>query len=765
MATRRARRRVSKNSDPKRAGQKPWTVMLYMAASKDEQTEAAAIRDLEELEKIGTTKEVNVLVQIDRKWPGYSERYVVRKGGSELRGSFPDAAALKRFFDTDAPEQLGEFYTANTEVLRKLLGVKDAGELRKCFCDKNPDVLHEAFSTGNPIVLQEFVRWARAEFPADHYLLVMWGHAFGLGFGRDHGDPLAMPELATALDTSALHVPNGRKAVDIIGANACAMSYAEAAYQLKDAADFVVAPEIAMPFAGWPYEAILSEIVGKPRISAEELGKKIIELFMASFKNAFEPRSVALTLLNLKKAGDLAPHLKAVTDALRPVIKRNRVRDQIANAFLDTAHGEVRPLIDLFDLCERLMEIDGTDAPGVATAARELRTFLNRKNGLIVEPKPELAAELEGLRGLGIFAPSVTGAVDLTRLELSKESYQELSLVKKTGWGDVVYEGLKDALEPVNKAVADFVSATGAVTREDRMGVAQLLLSIHRSFARLESTVTDSQHTVLGLLNGNGGIKPLGAKGEKATRQSQTESGRVYGPPYLRLANGSAQQTYSRVAATSDAPANDRLLKAVMPLANIEDALARVEKTTKRVLTDSRLGLGATPPKPDLGATPPKPDLGATPPKPDLGATPPKPDLGATPPKPDLGLLSVSMLTGFDNGASTLVTGLFGQVVWSLQLLEQAVGKLEGVVQLVLTSPTNGMNGSMPDDYQRRLEEQLKGSFREVTDVAINAKLTLGAVLRHPSQGIGPTSQSGLGAERQQLAMLGGLSSRNLSLL
>ena len=59
----------------------------------------------------------------------------------------------------------------------------------------------------------------------------------------------------------------------------------------------------------------------------------------------------------------------------------------------------------------------------------------------------------------------------------------------------------------------------------------------------------------------------------------------------------------------------------------------------------------------------------------------------------------------------------------------------------------------------------MEGAFRELTDAAVNAKLTLGAVLQHPSQGLGPT-QGGLGGpERQQIAMVGGLSSRNLRLL
>jgi hypothetical protein len=577
-----------------------------------------------------------------------------------------------------------------------------------------------------------------------------------------------MPELAVALNASDMNVQDGRKTVDIVGANACAMSYAEAAFELRNVADFVVAPEIAMPFAGWPYEAILKEIEASPGISPEQLGTKIIELFIDSFKNAFDRRSVALTLLNLKTAGELKPLLSAVTDALKGVIERNGVRDLIANAFLDTAHGDVRPLIDLFDLCDRLMEVGGPDTANVAAAAANLRTFLDREDTdrLIVYHKaPE---ELEGLQGLGIFAPSVTGAAELTRLELSKEHYKKLSLVQHTHWADVVYEGLKDALEPVNKAVAEFVNGTGAVTREDRMGVAQLLLSVHRSFARLESTLTDSQKKVIGVLNGNGGIKPPQAESLQAGESDEaTESRTVFGPPNLRLANGSGEPSPERTAVASGARADKRLLKAVPALANIEDAVATVEKTAKKVLTHSRLGLGGGTTKPDLGGGTTKPDLGGGTTKPDLGGGTTKPDLGGGTTKPDLGLLVGSLLIGFDNGASmaTTVTGLFREVVWSLQLLEQAVGKLEGVVRFALTRPTNGMNGSTRDDYQRRLEEQLAGAFREVTDVAINAKLTLGGVLRHPSQGLGPTSQSGLGAERQQLAIFGGLSSQNLQLL
>src|SRR4026207_2086485 len=103
--------------------QKAWTVILFMAAA-DEQLERFAIRDIEELQKVGTTDELNVVVQIHRRWAGYGERYCVNKERSDFLGA----------------------------VRGK---------------DETP------IGTGTPEVLSEFVDWTRRNFEARHYLLVL----------------------------------------------------------------------------------------------------------------------------------------------------------------------------------------------------------------------------------------------------------------------------------------------------------------------------------------------------------------------------------------------------------------------------------------------------------------------------------------------------------------------------------------------------------------------------------------------------------------
>jgi hypothetical protein len=706
--------------------EKRWTVMLYMAASKDVQTEQAAIRDIRELERVGSTKDVNVLVQIDRGWPGYAERYYVERGISRL----------------DEP----------------LKGTRN-------------------INSGKPEVLREFVEWGRREFPSDYYLLVLWGHSYGLGFGRDHDDALTLPEIAASLDRQCLEVPipEDRKAVDILGANACAMGYAECAYELQDAADFLLAPEIAMPFAGWPYDRIVTDIVEKPTLKPKELGEKIIERFMASFEEAVESRNVSLTLLDLQRARNIREHLTELTTtlsaALTPAKGRQGIREQIADAFLDTAHGDVRPLIDLFDLCERLAGLEVSDddrekAAALIDAANDFSNFLRPGGELVVAHRA--SAELEGIHGLGIFAPAVSGTAKLMRLKSSIKKYEDLRLVTDTGWSNVAFTQLNRLLDPINRSVAEFVNATGATSREDRLGLAQLLVSVHRSFMRLEKALTDSQQQMAGLLNGDAASQRLERQVERSLRGNVT-----FGQPYLRLAASDGEAAYLRrelkraltgVESMTAGEEHSSLLHAVEPLAKLEDALANVERTVKRVMTHSSLGLGDPKtdlgdPKTDLGD--PKTDLGD--PKTDLGD--PKTDLGD--PKTDLGLFSapITAASGYTTASdgARAVTALYRQVAWSLQLLENGIAKIESDVRAALSTPTSGAKSP---EYVRRTTEQMNQSFRALHELVSNARVTAGSVLSHPEYGLGPTPGRSVGsAIRQQLAIAGGLSSRFLHLL
>lgn len=101
-------------------------VMVYMAG--DNNGDGTALRDIAEMAKVGSTKDVNVLVQLDRIEDKLTRRFRITKGG----GFKKDCVA--NFGDTN---------------------------------------------TGDPKVLFDFVNWAGQNYPVDRHALILWNHGSG----------------------------------------------------------------------------------------------------------------------------------------------------------------------------------------------------------------------------------------------------------------------------------------------------------------------------------------------------------------------------------------------------------------------------------------------------------------------------------------------------------------------------------------------------------------------------------------------------------
>ena len=369
-----------------------WTVMVYMAAVQDDlETEPAAIRDLRELERFGSTEAVKVVVQLDRRWPGIPERYVVRKKTSE---------------PASEPERKSKRGT-----------------------DQRTDQIGHRTSSGDLKSLTSFLKWSCETYhPARQYLLVLWGHSFGLGFGRDHGDALTLQELHKALK---IFVQNARqelgdKNLDLLGANACAMSYVEAAYELRGAAEYLVAPETTMPFAGWPYATILDRLTpNRPgRRGSWRMHRQRVPAVLPGAERC--PLAAAVCEGGRPAQRPLGARANAAGGAVE-----SEDEEPVAGAFHDTAHGDVRPLIDLFDLCQNLTNLAELKDTIVDTQAQRVRDLLKQNSGELIHLHKK-DPDFEGLNGLGIYAPAVTSGADLKRLELDPAEYRKLALSQDT---------------------------------------------------------------------------------------------------------------------------------------------------------------------------------------------------------------------------------------------------------------------------------------------------------------------------------------------
>jgi hypothetical protein len=109
------------------------------------------------------------------------------------------------------------------------------------------------------------------------------------------------------------------------------------------------------------------------------------------------------------------------------------------------------------------------------------------------------------------------------------------------------------------------------------------------------------------------------------------------------------------------------------------------------------------------------------------------------------------------------VADLFRQVGASLQALEAAATDVEVVARArLVVSPFPSSN---PGDANRAVAQEIDQAFQVLEAASSDARLTLRRVLAHPVYGLGPGEEPLSSDTREELALFGGLSRRQLKLL
>jgi hypothetical protein len=121
---------------------------------------------------------------------------------------------------------------------------------------------------GSPQTLVDFIEWARAAYPAEHYALFLWDHGWGWWPGNTmedatSNDYLDMDELRDALET--VH------GVDMVGGDTCLSQTIEVQAQLRGFASAMGGSQDATGYTGFSYQNILSALEATPTISAAGL--------------------------------------------------------------------------------------------------------------------------------------------------------------------------------------------------------------------------------------------------------------------------------------------------------------------------------------------------------------------------------------------------------------------------------------------------------------------------------------------------------------
>jgi len=356
---------------PPRDNTAEWTVMVYL--DSDNNLESAGIDDINEMEMVGSTADVNIVVQADRI--PYSVLAANNEGYADDTSN-SNWTTTRRYYITQDFDPI----QINSQLK------SDLGEL----------------NMGDPQTLIDFTNWATINYPAKKYLLVIWNHGGGfrsLNLTKDiawddtsGGDKITMPELEYAL--SAINAQMGKK-IDIVGMDACFMAMTEVAYQIKDYADILVTSEESVPFDGWPYDTILGELVGNSIISSGQLAVDIVDKYIFSYPYS----NVTQSAIDLSYMDTLTSQLSNL--ALAIMDDSLTLKSKYILASVNSQYYRDPDFIDLYDFCNQLLAYSNSlEVKNIALNIQQTLNYAVIKSGYS-------GGSVSGSKGLSIYFPYI----------------------------------------------------------------------------------------------------------------------------------------------------------------------------------------------------------------------------------------------------------------------------------------------------------------------------------------------------------------------
>jgi hypothetical protein len=389
--------------------------MVYLAG--DNNLETYGTNDLAEMNAVGSSDQVAVVAQFDRMSDQRTRRYYV---------------------------------TANHD-----LETNCVAEL--------PEV-----NTGDPMALLDFVTWACQTYPAERYGLVLWNHGAGwkdddvyqtarkqgvadrVTRGQVRG--LASGKVSRALfnttlerlvteaaqterailfdDSSADFLDNMElrtvlqeivwqigQPLALLGFDACLMNMLEVHYQIRDLCHVVVGSQELEPGDGWPYDAILARLVADSNMTAEDLGRVIVEGYIRFYQAHHPGLSITQSAIRLAGIEAVAEALNGLAHTLISSLTDRGMLGLVFGALRSAQSFSDRDYVDLAHFCQLLAEADARGKMG--EAARQVADRLLAESTPIVA-KGHHGPGMTNAHGLSIYLPVRTFSPLYSQLEFAQ---------------------------------------------------------------------------------------------------------------------------------------------------------------------------------------------------------------------------------------------------------------------------------------------------------------------------------------------------------
>jgi hypothetical protein len=355
--------------------------MVYLAG--DNNLEEAALIDLNEMEAVGSTDEVNLLIEIDR-----SPDYV------DYDGNWSGARRYRAEKDDDRR-------SISSPVLM------DLGQV----------------DSGRPEAFINFVTWSVENYPAKQYAFIIWDHGWGWTLQAPSGRKGIASDDSTG---SSLSIAGGdyeeiliaaqaltEDRLTLVGMDACLMANWETARVTAPYADIYVASQATESFDGWAFDTSMQDLIDDPEMDAAELGTFIAQRFYETDDSTLSAIDLA-ALVEMDGAIDELAF--AIMDADDP---RSAVRSHVGNT--QNFDGDPNDR-DLGDLALRLAEDDSNE--DISIASEEL--FIQLEEAIVANYTN--GGWVRDATGLSIYIPT-------RRLD---DSYRRGSWNDATMWDEML---------------------------------------------------------------------------------------------------------------------------------------------------------------------------------------------------------------------------------------------------------------------------------------------------------------------------------------
>lgn len=298
-----------------------WTILVYLNANNN--LESEAIDNFMQMASVGSTDKIKVVVEFARL--GKDGRY----------GAWD---STYRFFVTKG-------MTPSKEYAVQDIGIQDMG-------------------VGS--TLANFLRWGLTNYPASHYMVVIWDHGQGwrlMNLLANSGSQFSLRQLAaerlkalrvrvqaerirgaepTLMIRPTQSIPNPVKAssyddrsghflynaelassiaaafghtkLDVLGFDACLMGMIESAYAFKGVADYLVGSEELEPGPGWDYGTLLQSLDHNPSATDRQAADMIVTAYQTTYSSGDTPTT--MSSINLSAIDALASAVNTLATSL-----------------------------------------------------------------------------------------------------------------------------------------------------------------------------------------------------------------------------------------------------------------------------------------------------------------------------------------------------------------------------------------------------------------------------------------------------------------